>query len=66
MHALWRAHARTQQHACTGDLKLVDGASKGGLEELRASADAIGKIAKKISQLQLGDKQVHGVVACDV
>jgi len=50
LHAPIRAHA--------GELKLVDGASKGGLEELRASADAIGKIAKKISQLQLGDKQV--------
>ncbi len=43
---------------CAGDLKLMDGASRGGIEELRASADAIAKIAKKISGLQLGDKQV--------
>ncbi len=45
-------------HRCAGDLKLVDGASKGGIEELKASADAIAKIAKKISALHLGDKQV--------
>ena len=45
-----------------GDLKLMDGASRGGIEELRASADAIAKIAKKISSLQLGDKQVHCAV----
>jgi hypothetical protein len=45
-------------HRCAGDLKLVDGASKGGIEELKASADAIAKIAKKISALRLGDKQV--------
>ncbi len=45
-------------HALPGDLKLVDGASRGGIEELRASADSIAKIAKKISGLQLGDRQV--------
>lgn len=45
-------------HCCTGDLKLVDHATRGGIEELRASADAIAKIAKKISGLHLGDKQV--------
>ena len=45
-------------HAPAGDLKLVDGASRGGIEELRARADSIAKIAKKISGLQLGDRQV--------
>ena len=40
----------------------MDGASRGGIEQLRASADAIAKIAKKISSLQLGDKQVHCAV----
>ena len=45
-------------HSLAGDLKLVDGASRGGIEELRASADSIAKIAKKISGLQLGDRQV--------
>lgn len=46
-----------EQQAREGDLKLVDHATRGGIEELRASADAIAKIAKKISGLHLGDKQ---------
>lgn len=46
-----------QQKAREGDLKLVNGASRGGIEELKASADSIAKIAKKISGLKLGDKQ---------
>jgi hypothetical protein len=41
-----------------GELKLVNCAAKGGIEELRASADAIAKIAKKISSLNLGEKHV--------
>jgi hypothetical protein len=47
-------------------LKLVDGASKGGIEELKASADSIAKIAKKISALSLGDKQVVCCVYCAI
>ena len=37
----------------------MDGASRGGIEELKASADSIAKIAKKISGLKLGDKQAR-------
>jgi hypothetical protein len=61
MHGMANYHRKETAslfHRCAGDLKLVDGASKGGIEELKASADSIAKIAKKISALHLGDKQV--------